>query len=252
MKRFILVALIAIVAPITSYAAGTEVHLDPVRIDIKEKDSLVRGAHIFTAYCLSCHSASYMRYNRMAKDLDLAPDYVKKNMMFAADKIGDLMIANMNKDEAKSWFGIVPPDLTLTARSRSPEWIYTYLRSFYYDTTSVSGWNNTLFPHVAMPHVLHELQGTKILAPKDSHSESAGEGHGSESTTASQFETLVAGKMSDAEYDSAMRDLTNFMVYLSEPAKLQRHKYGPWVILFLVLFAGLAYLLKKEYWRDVH
>ncbi|MDX1408049.1 MAG: cytochrome c1 [Saprospiraceae bacterium] len=161
-------------------------------------------------------------------------------MMFAGDKIGDLMKTTMPPEDAKKWFGIAPPDLTLAARVRKPEWIYTYLRSFYLDDTSTSGWSNTLFPNVAMPHILYELEGSKQLVGKDPH------------TGKPTYKFIKAGTMTTEEYNAAMRDLTNFLVYLAEPIKLKRYSIGAYVIGFLLLLLLVSYALKKEYWRDVH
>lgn len=240
MKK-LLIALLVMAAPSVSFGASTSVKLDPVKIDLNDKQSLQRGARIFVNYCLSCHSASYMRYNRMGQDLGISEELVEANLLFTGSKVGDLMKAVMPAADAKDWFGVVPPDLTLEARARSPEWIYTYMRSFYRDDKSTSGWNNTVFPNVAMPHVLYEWQGHQrpVYKKDDKGTHFAG------------FELERSGTMSKADYDKAMRDLTNFMVYLAEPAKLERKQLGVYVIIFLLVFLVLAYLLKKEYWKDV-
>ena len=184
-----------------------------------------------------------MRYERMAQDLGIDKDTLEQSMMFATEKPGELMTVNMSDQNAKSWFGVVPPDLSLTARSRGPDWIYTYLRGFYRDKSTSTGWNNTLYPNVAMPHVLYEWEGMK----KANYETSA-----NGVKVLAGFEQLSPGAMSTQEYDSAIRDLTNFMVYLAEPAKLVRYRIGFWVMVFMLVFVGLSYLLKKEYWRDVH
>jgi ubiquinol-cytochrome c reductase cytochrome c1 subunit len=243
MKKLI-IALALIIAPALAQASGGEhVKLDQVSIDLGDKASLQNGARIFVNYCLGCHSASYMRYNRMAHDLDIPEETVAENMLFAADKIGDLMKAVMPAKDAKKWFGTAPPDLTLVARSRGPEWIYTYLRSFYQDEKSPSGWNNVVFPHVAMPHVLYEWQG-----PQKAVFETDDEGV----EQFVKFEQVKPGTMEPKEFDRNMRDLTNFFVYLGEPAKLVRYGIGWWVLAFLAVFFVLAYALKKEFWKDVH
>ncbi len=242
MKK-LLILLVLVGLPVAVQASGAEgVKLDAVKIDLKDQASLQRGARIFVNYCLSCHSASYMRYNRMGHDLGISDELVKENLLFAADKVGDLMKAVMPKEDAKLWFGVAPPDLSLEARARTPEWIYTYLRSFYRDAKSVSGWNNTVFPHVAMPHVLYEWQGGQRAVFKTEHGMQEFE----------KFELETPGTMTPEKYDEAMRDLTNFMVYLAEPAKLVRYKIGVYVLLFLAVFLVFAFLLKKEYWKDVH
>jgi ubiquinol-cytochrome c reductase cytochrome c1 subunit len=242
MKKVILLLMLAGV-PSMAFAAGAKVHLDPVKIDLNDRASLQRGARIFVNYCLSCHSAAYMRYNRMGHDLGISDELIKENLLFAADKIGDLMKAVMPPGDAKDWFGVAPPDLSLITRSRSPKWVYTYMRSFYRDDKSPSGWNNTVFPNVAMPHVLYEWQGDQRAMFKMSKSEAK---------KFDRFDLERPGSMSTKEYDDAMRDLTNFLVYLGEPAKLVRYKIGVFVLLFLVVFLVFAYLLKKEYWKDIH
>ncbi len=229
--------------PGLSMAQENSVKLDSVKIDHDDKPSLQRGAKLFVNYCLSCHSAAYMRYNRMAKDLDIPKRLVEQYMMFTADKIGGLMKSNMPPEEAKRAFGTVPPDLTLIARSRTPEWIYTYLRSFYRDKTSPSGWNNIVFPQVAMPFILYRLQGVQsAVFDKDK-------------TTGARrfdkFELIQKGTMTPQEYAVAMRDLTNYLAYMAEPAKIVRHHIGRYAMVFLGLLLVLVVLLKHEYWRDV-
>lgn len=238
MKKLIPMLILAVMPSATLAAEATE-PLDPVYINLDNKASLQRGARLFVNYCLSCHSASYMRYTRMAEDLGIGEDNLRENLMFATDKPGELMEIALTEADGKSWFGTAPPDLTLIARVRKPEWIYSYLRRFYWDPESPHGWNNSLFENVAMPHVLYELQGVQRLTGHDE------EGY-------PQFEMQSPGRMSQAEYDEAMKDLTNFLVYLGEPAKLQRYMIGAIVILFLVGLFVLVYFLKKEYWRDVH
>lgn len=230
-------------SPVGLTAGGGNEQLDSAYIDLSNKVSLRNGAHTFVNYCLSCHEASFMRYERMAQDLGIDDDTLQQSMMFAAEKPGELMKVTMSDQDAKSWFGVVPPDLTLTARSRGPDWIYTYLRGFYRDESTATGWNNTLYPNVAMPHVLYEWEGMR----KATYETSA-----DDTKLLVGFEQLNSGTMSAQEYDSAIRDLTNFMVYLAEPAKLVRYRIGFWVMVFMLVFVGLSYLLKKEYWRDVH
>ena len=238
-KLFLLLTLVSM--PV--FASGGGAHLDEVDIDMNDTASLQRGAGLFVNYCLSCHSAAFMRYNRMAEDLQIPEDVVEDNMMFTADRIGGLMKTAMPEEDAKKWFGKAPPDLSLIARSRGPEWIYTYMRSFYIDENSPSGWNNVLFEKVAMPHVLYNLQGArKAIFKKDDH--------GVE--TFDHYEMVKPGSMNEDEFDSSVRDLTNFMVYLAEPARMVRYKLGVYVLIFLAIFFVFAYLLKKEYWKDVH
>ena len=243
MKKLLILLVLAVLPAGAFAGSGHGPKLDPVNIDLGDKASLQNGARIFVNFCLSCHSASYMRYNRMGHDLGISEELVKENLLFAADKVGDLMKAVMPPDDAKLWFGVAPPDLSLIARYRKPAWVYTYLRSFYRDPKSPSGWNNVVFPHVAMPHVLYEWQGNQRAAfKKDAQGVDEFEG----------FELERPGSMSAKEYDDAMRDLTNFLVYLGEPAKLVRYQIGVYVLIFLAVFLVFAYLLKKEYWKDVH
>ena len=230
-------------APAGMTAGGGNENLDSAYINLSDKVSLRNGAHTFVNYCLSCHEASYMRYERMADDLGIDRETLKRDMMFAADKPGELMTVNMSDEDAKAWFGVVPPDLSLTARSRGPDWIYTYLRGFYRDEATSTGWNNTLYPNVAMPHVLYQWEGMR-----KANFETSSDG----AKVLAGYDQLSPGTMSAQEYDSAIRDLTNFMVYLAEPAKLVRYRIGFWVMVFMLVFVGLSYLLKKEYWRDVH
>jgi len=237
-------SVLLLLTPLVALAGGGgDVKLDKVSIDLSDQASLQRGARTFVNYCLSCHSAAYMRYNRMGRDLGLTDELVKDNLLFAADKVGDLMKAVMPVEDAKAAFNTVPPDLTVIARSRGADWFYTYMRSFYRDEAVVSGWNNVIFPAVAMPHVLYTWQGEKRAIYED-------DGYGGKKVAA--LETAKAGSMSDAEFDSAMRDLTNFMVYMGEPAKLVRYKIGVYVILFLLIFMIPAYAMKKEFWKDIH
>ena len=241
------VAILAITAPMTSTAAESErLVMAPFKASLKDKLSLQRGAKLFVNYCLSCHSAKYMRYNRMAKDLGLPQEVVKRNMMFTAERIGDPMQTTMSEDLAKQWFGVAPPDLTLIGRLRSEQWLYNYFRTFYLDENSPSGWNNVVFENVAMPHAMHELQGLQRAVFRNETDE-----NGNTHKVLSHFEQTTTGKLSPQEYDQAIRDLTNFLVYMGEPVKLVRVKYGMWVMLFLGILVWLTVMLKNEYWRDV-
>lgn len=238
MKKLILSLILAAVTPATLAAEATE-PLDPVYINLDDKVSLQRGAQLFVNYCLSCHSAAYMRYSRMADDLGISEQSLRDNMLFGDARPGDLMEVSMADEDARQWFGTAPPDLSLITRARQPEWFYSYMRRFYMDPESPHGWNNSLFENVAMPHVLQELQGVQRLT-----------GHDDQGNP--QFEMLKTGTMSPEEYDEAMQDLTNFMVYVGEPAKLERYGTGAMVMLFLGVLLVLVYFLKKEYWRDIH
>jgi len=242
--RFI-IFLLALVPEIGISASAMK--MDPVNISLRDMVSLQNGAKLFVNYCISCHSASYIRYSRMAEDLDLPEDVVKNNMLFSGGKIGDLMTTTMTEEDGKAWFGVSPPDLSLIGRIRGAEWLYNYLRAFYIDENTRSGWNNVVFENVAMPHPLYELQGRQKAVFK-----TVTDNHGNESKVLDKFELVTPGTMTVEEYDSHMRDLTNFLLYLSEPTKMAGIKYGIWVMVFLVILGTLAYALKKEYWQDIH
>lgn len=263
MKKAIFVLLFAALPGIALAGGGEGATLDAVKVDLNDQASLQRGARLFMNYCLSCHSASYMRYNRMAADLGIPEDMMVKNMEFIPDlkgdfKAGALMKSNMSPEVAKAAFNTVPPDLSLVGRSRGPEWFYTYMRSFYRDESRPSGWNNIVFPNVSMPHVLVELQGQqRAVYRTEKHDVEVMEKGKKvkkvdEEKVFDHFELEKPGSMSTEQFDGAMRDLTNFMVYLAEPAKLVRYRIGIVVLVFLAIFMVIAYLLKKEYWKDVH
>jgi len=219
---------------------------------LTEMPALQNGARLFANYCLSCHSASYMRYNRM-RDIGLSEEDVEKNLLFAPGaKVGDLMKISMAPKDAKAWFGTVPPDLTVIARSRSGEggsgadYLYTYLRSFYRDESRPTGWNNRVFPNVGMPHVLWELQGTQVAV----FEEEKGEGGHAEQVFKG-FKPVSAGTMSAAEYDSNVADLVAYLQWMSEPSQRDRVRLGVWVVIFLLGFGFLAWRLNAAYWKDV-
>ncbi len=246
MKKIITALLITLI-PALGLAAGGGVHLDKADVDLHNQASLQNGAKLFVNYCLSCHSAAYMRYNRMGKDLGLSDEQVKENLMFTADKVGDTMTVAMPTKDAQKWFGTKIPDLTVVARARGADWLYTYLRTFYLDPSRPWGVNNVTFKDVGMPHVLWELEGLKqpVYETYKDHD-------GNEAKRIVGYETVQPGKMSEAEYDNAVRDLVNFMVYMGEPAKLSRYYIGVWVLLFLALLFVVSYAMKKEFWKDVH
>lgn len=219
--------LLALAAPSVAMASSG-VHLDKAPYDLNDKASLQRGAKTFVNYCLNCHSASYMRYNRL-QDIGLTDDQIKENLLFAADKVGQTMDVAMTKTDAKVFFGATPPDLTVIARSRGADWLYTYLRGFYRDDTRPTGWNNTVFDKVGMPHVLYSMQGEQVM-----HVEKQGEhetGH---------LVMAKAGTMTTPEYDATVADLVNYLVYMGEPAQQTRMRLGVIVLLFLGIFFVVA------------
>ena len=228
-------------------AAATGYPISKADISIHNLGALQRGAKYFVNYCLSCHSAGYSRYNRVGRDLDLTEDQVRENLIFTRHKIGELMTVTCKEEDALQWFGSVPPDLTLLARSRGPDWLYTYLKSFYLDETRPMGVNNALFRNVSMPHVLWDLQGWQRPVYKMVRS-----ADGSEREVLERLELVEPGELSEQEYDHVVRDLVTFMTYLSEPIASKRIAIGIWVLMFLAALLLICYGLKREYWKDVH
>ncbi len=213
--------------------------------DLSDRASLQRGAQLYMNYCAGCHSLKYLRYSRMAEDLGLTEDEVMNNLNFTGAKFGEQIHVAMTAAEGEKWFGKMPPDLSLISRVRGSDWIYTYLKSFYLDETRPLGWNNTLFPNASMPNPLWELQGLQH-AEFGEPDATTGERH------PERLRVTQAGRASAVEFDQVARDITNFLEYAGEPAALKRQALGVWVILFLVGLTFLAWLLKQEYWKDVH
>jgi len=232
MKK-LLIAICALV-PMLAFAAGPSIPLDSANNDLTDKESLKKGFQTYINYCLGCHQLQYQRYNRTFKDLGIEEADGVENYMYTGEKPGDHITNTMPKKEAAKWFGIAPPDLTLEARLRSPDWIYTYLRSFYMDSERPFGVNNKAFKDVGMPHVLQDLQGVSSIDEQGNLSPAMG------------------GSLTTEEYDVVVRDLTNFLEYVGEPSKLERKSMGVNVLIFLFIFFIVAYLLKKEYWKDIH
>jgi ubiquinol-cytochrome c reductase cytochrome c1 subunit len=217
--------------------------------DVDNLPSVQRGAKLFMGYCSGCHSMKYMRYSRLGNDLQIPEDMLKANLMFTSEKPGDVIQASMPKDHAAKWFGQAPPDLTLETRARGESWVYSYLKSFYVDPTRPVGVNNVVLPGASMPHVLWELQGWQAKAPEPKegeHREEGGHGHHS------PFVAVEPGKLSSEEYDKVVGDLVNFLAYAAEPGRTARQSLGVKAIAYLLVLLVFAYLLKKEYWRDVH
>lgn len=229
------------------FAAGGGVELQLARVDLDNKASLQRGAKYFVNYCLSCHSAKQLRYSRMATDLEIPPELVELNLMFTGEKIFDGMTIAMRPKDAEKWFGVNPPDLSLIARSRGSDWLYTYLKSFYVDETRPFGVDNALFPKVGMPNVLSDLQGLQKAVYKDVELDD-----GTVRRVIDDLEISEPGRMNEKEFDKAMNDLVNFMTYMGEPAKLERQRLGWKVLVFILLMIIVFYFLKKEYWKDIH
>ncbi len=246
MKK-IIVALAFLALPGLSFAAAAGYPLMKAPIDLHNQASLQKGAKLFVNYCMGCHSLEYQRYNRMARDIGLTDEQVRDNLIFTGAKVGDTMKNAMPKAAAKQWFGVTPPDLTVIARSRGVDYLYTYLQTFYKDSSRPFGVNNAVFPNAGMPHVLWQLQG--MQEPVFTlHKDAAG----TEVKTLTGFKLTQPGSMSPPEFKEAMADLTNFLAYVGEPIKLERQRIGIWVLLFLALATVVFYLLKKEYWKDVH
>ncbi len=245
--------LLSLLLPSLATAEELGYPLDKAPVDLTDQASLQRGAKYFVNYCMGCHSLQYQRYNRMARDVGLTDEQVRKNLIFNADaKVGDTMKIGMPQKEAKKWFGAAPPDLSVIARSRGSNYLYTYLRTFYLDPKRPWGVNNAAFPAVGMPHVLWELQGWQEPVYKAAGEGEGGEHQGGGKEEINGFKVVKAGSMTPPEFDAAMADLVNFLTYVSEPMKLERQRIGLWVLAFLVLAFAVFYPLKKEYWKDVH
>lgn len=236
-KSWVLVLLMLI--PALAIASGAGFHLDKAPVDLKDRVSLQRGAKFFTANCLACHGASYMRYNRL-KDIGMSDEEIKL-LLPEGSKPGSTMQAAMDSNSAKLAFGTAPPDLSVIARARGQDWLYTFLRSFYADSKSPNGSNNAVFPNVGMPNILAGLQGGQELRV---------ENHAGLETR--KLVQVTPGTMSPAEFDATIGDLTNYLVFMGEPAKLVRYRIGYIVLGFLAILFVLVYALKKEYWKDIH
>ncbi|MHC8441804.1 MAG: cytochrome c1 [Candidatus Eutrophobiaceae bacterium] len=230
------------------FAASGGGNLMTMEVDLSDGESLQRGARLFRNYCLSCHSAAYMRYSRMGEDLGLTDKVLLKNFIFdPTQKVGGTMMVAMEKKSAVRYFNAAPPDLSVTARSRGSDWLYTYFKTFYLDPKRPFGVNNLAFPNVGMPHVLWELQGEQVPIYEEMQIRNGGV-----QKKLVGIELSKPGLQSEQEYDRTVKDLVNFMVYLGEPVQLKRKKIGVWVMFYLFILLGILWMLKKEYWRDVH
>ncbi len=232
--------LLLIAVPGLAAKAG---NLDSAGTNVFDRASLQRGAALFVNYCMGCHSMQYQRYQRVADDLGLSEELVEQTLLLGDQEISDYMMSSMPYEESADWFGKGPPDLTLTARSRGPDWIYTFLRGYY---LTDNGWNNTVLENPAMPHVLWDLQGIQRAL-----TETVTDDEGNSVTVVTALELDSAGRLSTEEYDRVVRDITAFMEYAAEPAILVRQRIGVWVLLFLAVFTFVAYLLYVDYWKDV-
>lgn len=267
MKKLIVIIVMALL-PLVGFA-NEGVELESANVDLTDQAAIQRGAKYFTNYCMGCHSAKYVRYKLM-ENQGLSESQIKENLIFDGSKVAGLMKIAMPEAYAAESFGAPAPDLTLEARRRSPDWIYTYLKSFYTDPSRPTGVNNTVFHNVGMPNILWSLEGIKDPAYKyevhegttrvaEFETEAEAEAMAKEKGDGFRVEKVVHGfnkrtdgKLSEEEFDQAVLDLTTYLTYISEPMKLERQHMGVWVVLFLVVFTILAYLMKKEWWKDVH
>ena len=250
MKKFLISLCLVLGIALPAFAATDMIPLDKAPNKLNDLSSLQNGAKIFVNYCLNCHAAAYMRFNRL-KDIGLTDKQIKDNLLFTTDKVGDTMKISMDAKQGKDWFGGNPPDLTVIARSRSgqggtgADYLYTYLRTYYRDDTKATGWNNLAFPNVGMPHVLWELQGQRRPVYKEVMQ------HGHPTPVFAGWQQITPGKMTAVEYDTAVADLVNYMQWMSEPAQTTRVQIGVWVMLFLLIYMVIAWRLNASYWKDI-
>jgi len=239
-RRLIAAVAVALLIALPAFGAS-EFRLEEAGNDVSNIASLQRGARNFVNFCMGCHSAQYVRYNRLAEDLGISDDQMIDNLMFAAEKPQETMTIAMPESDAQRWFGQAPPDLSLVARSRGTDYLYTFLRTFYLEEGSPTGVNNLVLANASMPHVLWELQGEQRLVEETDEA-----GH-----KVQRLELVRPGRMSPEEYDQFVKDLVNFLDYVGEPMQLERIRLGGWVIAFLLVFGLFAYLLKVEIWKDI-
>ena len=234
----------------TAVASEGGVRLDTAPIDQTDVVSLQRGARTFVNYCLNCHSASLMRWNRLG-ELGLNDAQITDNLIFDGSKVGDLMEVAMTKKDGRKWFGNAPPDLSVIARARGADWLYSYLRAFYRDPKRATGWNNAVFENVGMPNPLWQLQGERVRVEQAAKEGEGKEGHAGAAMTV-KYEMYKPGSLTPVQYDETVADLVNFLVYMGEPAATSRKQIGIFVLLYLLAMLPLVYALKREFWKDVH
>ena len=254
-KKILLLLTATLALAQAAFASGVAGYPnDTFQADLTNKVSLQNGAKYFINYCSGCHSLQYQRYNRIFKDLEIDPEIGEKNLIFTGAKAVEQMHIGMSAGEGLKWFGQTPPDLSLTARAKSGTYIYNYLRGFYRDDSRPLGFNNSVFAGASMPNPLWKLQG--IQKPVYEEHKTCETVDGKEQcethSTLSGFEALTPGTLSKADYDAVVYDITNFLSYVSDPSALDRMRMGPWVLAFLAFLTMIFYLLKKEYWRDIH
>ncbi len=239
MKSLLLIFLLSAASAVF---ASSKVHLDEASIDLTDKNSIASGAQLYVQYCSGCHSLKHMRYSRIADDYGIDEDWLKENIVPPSHKIHDSMRTAMNMEDSRVWFGMPPPDLSLIARAKGTDWLYSYLHGFYVDDKKPYGVNNLVSPDVAMPDVLASLGGIQELNNNSEETD----------TVKQKLKLVKAGSLNASQYDKAVTDLVAFLGYASEPSQSSRKSIGIYVILFLIFFTIIAYFLKKEYWRDVH
>ncbi|MDT7516486.1 cytochrome c1 [Rhodoferax mekongensis] len=250
MKKIILSVALALGVVSGVQASGGGIAWDKAPSKTNDLASLQNGAKVFVNYCLNCHSAAFMRFNRL-KDIGLTDQQIKDNLLFTTEKVGETMKAAIDPRQAKEWFGANPPDLTVIARSRAgsggtgADYLYTYLRTYYADDTKATGWNNLAFPNVGMPHVLWELQGKRVPIYETV------ENHGHEEHVFKGWQQVTPGTMTPAQYDQTIGDLVNYLQWMAEPAQNTRVRVGVWVLLFLSVMTLFAWRLNAAFWKDV-
>ena len=253
--RLVSLFCLMFLVPSMAFASGGSEYMLKAKNDLNNTESLQRGFKYYVNYCAGCHSAKYVRYSRVGADLDISDEELVSNLMFNVNKPFETMQASMSAEDALRWFGAAPPDLSLASRSRNPDWLYTYLKSFYTDAKRPLGSNNILLPGASMPNVFWELQGEQTPIYHDVKIAGVDENGKDTTRTVKQFShfaTVSEGELSPKKFDGVVRDIVNFLDYIGEPVKVKRKKMGVWVILYLLILFGFAYFLKQEIWKDVH